>query len=102
MSDISKPPHYNQGKIQPIEVIEDWDLSPHLANVVKYINRCEHKGTKLKDLNKAMWYLDRYINNETTKLNIEDMAPNKYHYTYCDTNFGKEGCTCREEDDTAR
>lgn len=59
--DINKPPHYNQGKIEPIDVIEDWNLGFHLGNTVKYINRAPHKGQELKDLEKAEWYLKRRI-----------------------------------------
>ena len=62
MSDnINRPPHYTFGTIEPIEVIEDWQLGFHLGNVVKYIARAAHKGTELEDLKKAQWYLDRQI-----------------------------------------
>ena len=59
---INRPKHYSQGKIEPIEVIEDWELGYHLGNVIKYIARAEHKGNMVEDLKKAKWYLDRYIN----------------------------------------
>ena len=59
---INRPKHYNQGRIEPIEVIEDWELGYHLGNVIKYIARAEHKGKLIEDLKKAKWYLDRYIN----------------------------------------
>lgn len=64
---INHPIHYNQGNIQPIDVIEDWELGYHLANVIKYIARCEFKGKKLEDLKKANWYLERYLANEIIK-----------------------------------
>ena len=59
---INRPKHYNQGKIEPIEVIEDWELGYHLGNVIKYIARAKHKGQYREDLRKARWYLDRHIN----------------------------------------
>lgn len=59
--DISKPSHYTQGKIEVIDFIEDQKLNYHLANVIKYICRAPHKGTYLKDLKKARWYLNRWI-----------------------------------------
>lgn len=59
---INRPPHYNHGKIQPIDVIEDWKLDPHESFVVKYIARARHKGERIADLKKARWYLDRKIN----------------------------------------
>ena len=52
---------YNFGKIEAIEVIEDWKLGFNLGNAVKYISRCEHKGTKEQDIKKAIWYLEREL-----------------------------------------
>jgi hypothetical protein len=58
---VNNPSHYTQGKIEPIDVIEDWKLGFCLGNAVKYIARSEHKGSKLEDLKKAAWYLAREI-----------------------------------------
>ena len=58
---IDHPPHYNFGKIEVIEVIEDWKLGFCLGCVVKYIGRADHKGDALSDLKKAHWYLGREI-----------------------------------------
>lgn len=60
---VKKPAHYNFGKFETIAVIEDWGLSYHLGNVVKYISRAPHKGEELQDLKKAQWYLERHIKN---------------------------------------
>ena len=61
-SSIDCPAHYVAGRrIEPLEAIEDWDLSYHLGNVVKYITRAGRKGEALEDLRKARVYLDRYI-----------------------------------------
>lgn len=64
--DIEYPKHYNMGKIQPIDVIEDWKLDFRLANAVKYIARAGKKDpTKTKqDLEKALWYIRRFIEKE--------------------------------------
>lgn len=66
---VNHPSHYTRGKIEVIDFIEDQQLPYHLGNVIKYIARAGHKGDKLEDLQKARWYLDRYINevmgNET-------------------------------------
>lgn len=59
---VDHPAHYNKGKIEVIDFIEDQGLSFHLGNVIKYIARAGSKGDKLEDLKKARWYLDRYIN----------------------------------------
>lgn len=61
---INHPPHYNFSSIEPIDVIEDWQLGFHLGNAVKYIARAEHKGTARQDLRKALWYLQRMIDQK--------------------------------------
>jgi len=57
---VNHPKHYTFGKIEVIEVIDDWKLNFYTANIIKYVARAEHKGG-LTDLKKAQWYLDRYI-----------------------------------------
>ena len=67
MSNVDHPAHYNTGKFEVIDVIEDWKLNFNLGNVVKYISRADHKGKALEDLKKAAWYLQREIGlHETT------------------------------------
>lgn len=59
---INKPPHYqSQGGIESIDVIESFELGFNLGNAIKYILRCENKGNKKQDLEKARWYLNREL-----------------------------------------
>ena len=58
---IDQPDHYNQGKIEVIAAIEDWDLNFCEGNVIKYVARHRHKDEPLEDLRKARWYLERLI-----------------------------------------
>ena len=62
---INHPQYYNVGKVEAIDVIEDWNLGFCLGNTVKYIARAGHKdpSTTIEDLKKARWYLDRHIQN---------------------------------------
>jgi hypothetical protein len=60
MDEINHPPHYCRG-IEAYEVIKAYDLGFELGNVLKYVLRCQYKGTMEKDLRKARWYLDRAI-----------------------------------------
>jgi len=60
-SAVDHPAHYNQGKIEVIDAIEDWGLGFNPGNVVKYVARHRHKGRPLEDLQKAAWYLQREI-----------------------------------------
>jgi hypothetical protein len=64
-TNVDHPKHYG-GKdniYEAIKVIEAWELGFCLGNVVKYISRAGKKGitTKVEDLEKAKWYLDREI-----------------------------------------
>jgi hypothetical protein len=58
---VNHPQHYNVGKIEVIDAIEDWGLGFNDGNVVKYIARAAHKGNQIEDLKKAQWYLERAI-----------------------------------------
>lgn len=59
---VNHPKHYTFGKYEVIDVIEDWRLSYHLGNAVKYIARAGRKTKDPKqDLEKAIWYLCREL-----------------------------------------
>lgn len=64
MSSVDHPSHYNHGRFEVIDVIEDWSLGFCLGNAVKYIGRAGYKGDKIEDLQKAKWYIDRAIREE--------------------------------------
>lgn len=63
---VHSPAHYRNGGIETIDVLEAWKLDFRLANAVKYISRAGKKDpAKYKqDLEKARWYLNRYIEKE--------------------------------------
>ena len=60
---VNHPSYYNGHKIEVIDFLEDWSLPFHLANCVEYICRAGRKSkeTLIQDLEKAEWYLKRYI-----------------------------------------
>lgn len=64
---VNHPKHYggSENFYEAIKVIEAWGLGFCLGNVVKYISRAGKKDkTKLiQDLEKAVWYLNREIEN---------------------------------------
>lgn len=69
---INQPSHYNDGKIEVIDFIEDKHLNFHRGNAVKYIARAgkKDKSKEVEDLKKAQWYIEREIkkleqNNDT-------------------------------------
>jgi hypothetical protein len=67
---VNHPPHYTEGRsIEVIDVLEDWNLDFRLSNVIKYVARAGKKAasTKLEDLKKAAWYLNRVIEKEESE-----------------------------------
>lgn len=58
---INHPSHYNRhpSGVECITIVEH--LTYNLGNAVAYIWRAEHKGTKIEDLKKAQWHLNREI-----------------------------------------
>ena len=58
---INHPSHYNIGKIEAIDFLEDQKLGFHLGNAIKYICRAPYKNEELIDLSKAIWYISRRI-----------------------------------------
>jgi len=66
-----KANYYKNGKIEAIDVIEDWNLNFHLGNVIKYVCRAPYKDNELVDLKKARSYLDRYIKFKENKIRLK-------------------------------
>ena len=62
-SAVEHPAHYNTGRIEVIDFIEDQNLGFHLGNAVKYICRAGRKDPDKtsEDLRKSIWYIERYI-----------------------------------------
>jgi hypothetical protein len=62
---VIHPTHYG-GKDNPyeaIKVIEAWKVGFNLGNTLKYISRAGKKDNIIQDLEKALFYLDREIQN---------------------------------------
>ena len=58
-NNVEHPSHYTYGKIETIEVIEDWELNYNIGNAIKYLWRYKHKYNPVEDLDKAIWYIIR-------------------------------------------
>lgn len=68
---VNHPPHYNQGKFETIDIIEDivagYDdpVEAYLVGTtLKYLARAPFKGAKKQDLEKAEFYLKRAIDKQ--------------------------------------
>lgn len=71
---VCSPPHYTAGKVEVIDVIEDWVRpAPDTVvgglhwQVIKYISRAWLKKDPYEDFCKARWYLNRLINTLATE-----------------------------------
>jgi len=66
---VNHPDHYGgkENQYEVVKVCENWglDKDAYLFNVVKYVARAGKKDTdkELEDLTKALWYLNRKIEN---------------------------------------
>lgn len=58
---VNHPVHYNKGKIEVIDAIEDWGLNFCEGNIIKYVARHRYKEDPVEDLKKAKWYIERLI-----------------------------------------
>jgi hypothetical protein len=58
---VEHPQHYCYGKVELIDLIENLPFSR--GCIIKYVYRAGHKESEpeLKDLKKALWYLQREI-----------------------------------------
>jgi hypothetical protein len=54
----NSPSYYKRGTIEVWDFIRDQQLNYHLGNAVKYICRLGHKDDALKDIDKAIHYLE--------------------------------------------
>lgn len=60
-------PEYYQKKVQPIDLIDAFDLNFNLGNVIKYTARANYKHDNPKeDLIKAIYYLRRELKKYET------------------------------------
>jgi hypothetical protein len=66
---VNHPNHYGgkENQYEVVKVCEAWNLDKdaYLFNVVKYVARAGKKNPEkeLEDLTKALWYLNRKIEN---------------------------------------
>ena len=66
---VNHPAHYEFARFECIEVMEEVFGADALKNycliaAFKYLWRCDRKGKKKEDIEKARWYLDKFIELE--------------------------------------
>lgn len=73
---VVHPSHYNCGKIEVIDAIEDWHMGFNDGNVIKYVARHRMKLSPKEDLEKAFWYLTRELmsHHGVTEIRLVEMV----------------------------
>ena len=56
--------HYKIKSIEPLDIIDEYDLDFYLGNVIKYVLRSKYKGTEKEDLLKAKKYIELYLDRK--------------------------------------
>jgi hypothetical protein len=60
---INSPRHYTMGSIETITFVDQvclyyqGDEAFSIGSAIKYLARAPHKGNKIEDLKKALWYV---------------------------------------------
>lgn len=72
VDDVNHPEHYNVGKYECIDVMVELfgiEATQNFCelNAFKYLWRGDRKQNKSKDIEKAKWYLDKYLELESDK-----------------------------------
>ena len=80
MDNVNHPSYYTDGKIEVIEFIEDKNFGYCLGNAIKYISRSgkKSKETEILDLQKAIWYINRRIQELSTQQKIVNNETDKF------------------------
>ena len=60
---VNHPSHYNKTQLEVIDAIDIWGLDFSEGNVIKYLLRAKHKNNAREDLEKALWYVQRLLDN---------------------------------------
>lgn len=68
---VEHPSHYNHGKYECIDVIEDLNLNFNLGSCLKYLWRLGRKDDEITELEKAKWYLERELQTRKAKLSAD-------------------------------
>ena len=59
--------HYSKHKIQPWDIIDEYNLDYYDGNALKYLLRRKDPTKRVEDLKKAIHYLEKSIQNEENR-----------------------------------
>ena len=63
---VNSPSHYTEGGIEVIDYMQAKSTREEFLgylklNAIKYLSRCNLKGDTKQDLEKARWYINKYL-----------------------------------------
>lgn len=71
---VNKPPHYRRNDIEVIDVLEAYGdqasdgFREHCRlTAIAYLLRAPFKGEKVRDMQKAQWYINRWLKDNEKK-----------------------------------
>ena len=73
---VQHPKHYTQGGVECIEIVGNMNMC--LGAAVKYLWRYQDKENPLQDLNKALWYINYYLENINEYLPVPTDVRNQF------------------------
>jgi len=70
---VNHPTHYCVNGLECIDVIEALNLNYHFSNAFKYLWRAGRKDPVYQDIQKAVWYLNRWLEkNKPVEINYNE------------------------------
>ena len=61
--------HYKKQKLQPWDIIDEYELDFYLGNALKYLLR--DRPDRVEDLNKCIHYIEKALENHEHKTNTQ-------------------------------
>jgi hypothetical protein len=77
---LARPSYYTRGTIEVWDFIRDQELNYFLGNAIKYICRAGYKDCRIEDLQKAITYLEKELEN-VTAIEHSDRVPQRFQDT---------------------
>lgn len=81
MSNVDHPKHYNFAPLEVITIIDRFNMNFYIGNIFKYVARHLHKSKPIEDLEKALWYAERYLEKFKRDKQKELDDPKSVEYT---------------------
>lgn len=75
---VDHPQHYENGPYECILLAEQYSFN--VGNMIKYVWRHKDKGHPKEDLQKALWYAKRAVEDSEGFAPMQTVVPHFHHY----------------------